>query len=363
MICSNRNGNTRNQCSYHNLASRMILGSIFITLSIFVVSGFGFAEPIALSDNVMDEVTAGNASEASSAGGVIVGNSSAASIVKNGTVEIEGEAQSSARAINMVTSTDSLVANGFNLHSGRSPQGGESDVINNTQDNHIVQDQIQSAKVPDYVRSEANINRTSSEVSTMSNVGEVVTVQKIFGQEVKAGKGVSIAGSLEADLNGGSITFDNELHTLANVSGGFDVLGDLFSADASATLTLDTRQSLDWILPDLVLDLKAAGCWVVMGTCTANGSFSSNLQTTENIRSPFSLQDAEAEYIVVDESQLNVQSTSSVNVSGSAQTNARALNLVNASGSTVANGVNISRTPNLAGTINLTQNNTIIQHY
>jgi len=361
MICANRNGSTGNQYSLYDFASRMILSLVFIAMSVLVVSSFGFAA-ISLSDDIMDEITAGNASEASSAGGVIVGNSSAANIVKNGMVLIDG-AQENVRAVNLVTSTDSLVANGFNLHSGRSEEGSASAVVNNTQDNHIIQDQIQSASVPDYVRSEANINRTSSEISSMSNVGEVVTVQKIFGQEIKAGKGVSIAGSIEADLTGGSITFENELHTEAELSGGFDILGDLFSADSSATITLTTKQTLDWILPNLLLDLKAAGCWVVMGTCTADGSFDSNLQTAENIRSPFRLQDAEAEYIVVDESQLVVTSTYGVTLSNGAQKDARAINLVNASGSTVANGVNISRTPNQVGTINLSQLNTIIQHY
>jgi hypothetical protein len=334
----------------------MVLGGLFLSASL------AQASPVTLSDNALDGVTAGTANQASSAGGVIVGNSSSADIVKNGVVTIDG-AQESARAVNMVTSTDSLVGNGFNLLSGQSEQVGFSKLINNEQNNNILQDQLQSARVPDYVRSEANVNKTTSEVSTMSNVGEVVTIQKVFGQEIKAGKGVSIAGSLEGKLTGGNITFDNELHTSANINGGFDILGDVFNATADATITLDTKQKLDWTLPDLDLNLKAAGCWVVMGTCKADGSFDTTLGTTENTRSPFSLKNAEAEYIVVDESQLNVTSTYGVSLLGGAQKGARAVNLVNASGSTVANGVNIARTPVSFNTINLNQTNTIVQRY
>lgn len=88
--------------------------------------------------------------------------------------------------------------------------------------------------------------------------------------------------------------------------------------------------------------------------------------TTHSDRSPFSLREAQAEYIVIDDSQITVTRLNEITLSGSAQQDARAVNLVNAAGSAVANGVNIA--VNLTGELTtsgqmleLSQTNTVSQ--
>jgi hypothetical protein len=74
---------------------------------------------------------------------------------------------------------------------------------------------------------------------------------------------------------------------------------------------------------------------------------------TEEVRSPFALADAQAEYVVVDDSKIDVESNYGITLAGAAQSELRALNAVNAAGSAVANAVNISRTPSLTATASL----------
>jgi hypothetical protein len=70
---------------------------------------------------------------------------------------------------------------------------------------------------------------------------------------------------------------------------------------------------------------------------------------TDRYRSPFELSNAQAEYIVVDDSSLTVNTTFNLTLSGSAQSNVSGMNVVNATGSAVANGVNVARTSQLMG--------------
>ena len=71
----------------------------------------------------------------------------------------------------------------------------------------------------------------------------------------------------------------------------------------------------------------------------------------ESVQAAFMLNDAQAEYIVVDESTIDVSAVYLVSLAGSAQSNLQAMNVVNAAGSAVANGINISR--HTAGTVSL----------
>ncbi len=161
--------------------------------------------------------------------------------------------------------------------------------------------------------------------------------------------------------------------TTSDSYGGMDVDGD--------SVSLYGRL----ILPDLTIDINGAGCGVVMGSCTAGGetgdvstnttdnsvmdneqaSSVGNSQSTDNstntYRSPFELNNAQAEYIVVDDSSLTVNTTFNLTLSGSAQNNANGMNIVNATGSAVANGVNVARTGQLSssGALGLSQTNVI----
>jgi hypothetical protein len=60
---------------------------------------------------------------------------------------------------------------------------------------------------------------------------------------------------------------------------------------------------------------------------------------------------------------VNASSSSSIDLSGTAQQNVAAINLVNAAGSMVANGVNIAHTTNMNSTPTLNQMNVISQSH
>ena len=79
-------------------------------------------------------------------------------------------------------------------------------------------------------------------------------------------------------------------------------------------------------------------------------------------RGALAIEGIAAEYVVVDESSLMLDSQYSVTLSGDAQQGARALNLTNASGSLVSNAVNVSRTPTVGPALNLSQQNVVIQY-
>jgi len=138
-------------------------------------------------------------------------------------------------------------------------------------------------------------------------------------------------------------------------------------------------------LPELQIGFSGGGCAVQMGSCEGNGTLAETSETSSDntrlessesiessektfvgggekeLRSPFYMADAQAEYVVVDDSKLDVESNYGIALAGSSQANLRALNAVNAAGSAVANAVNISRTPSLTamGNLSLVQSNVI----
>lgn len=331
-----------------------------------VVSPMVLAGPVQLTDQQLERVAAGSTDysaghAARSSGGAIVGNSSSAAIATSGNVAVDDGVQQGARAVNLVNSAESGIANGVNVWDGRVESQGASTPVDTQQANSIIQDQAHAASLPNYVRTDANIDQTRTESSETSHSGSVDTMQKVLGQEVKAGMGVSIAGQLDANLTGGSISLANKIS--GEFKGGFDATGPLgiSGADSSTDITAKTEQTLDWVLPDLTLSVKGAGCYVEIGTCDSNGTYKSASSETTNTRSPFTLQDAKAEYIVVDGSTLDATNNYSVTLSGSAQSQAQAVNLANAAGSAIANAVNVSRTPTAGTNLNLSQVNTIVQ--
>lgn len=158
--------------------------------------------------------------------------------------------------------------------------------------------------------------------------------------------------------------FNGELNY--NVDGG-DILID----------TGDVGVVVDIALPELDLEFDAMGCVAVNGNCSIDGTRTEStdvisdhstyyaLEETSSessawdhtsqktVAAAFELQDAQAEYIVVDESEIDVSTAYLVSLSGGAQSGLRALNAVNGAGSAVANGVNVatfrSGTLNVAG--------------
>lgn len=214
--------------------------------------------------------------------------------------------------------------------------------------------------------------------------------------DTNVGKGIAIAGQLDSFIDGGELQIglaiggaviaQPDLITPVpgerpNESFGGMTVGQPGNADTRSDFTLYGRL----ILPEIEIEINGAGCGVAMGSCDSGGT--SSLKTNETIdktvhdtevsssvgssdfsesltntyRSPFELSDAQAEYIVVDDSSLAVNTTFNLTLSGSAQSNVNGMNVVNATGSAVADGVNVARTNGLAsgGAMSLQQTNVI----
>ncbi len=384
-----RSKTTRKTAFLARTAAALTLGGVVIGAQ---------AQPGALSLEELDRLTAGSAASLTASGGAIVGNDSSANITSSGSVSLEDEVQSGARGLNLVNSAESTVANGVNVFDGRADGAvdfNQGTTFNVDQHNEIIQEQRRVASVPYYRRSEANVDLESADIgssysqssvtdtnlvtdiesssSALSNEssGSVDALSTILGQQIQAGRGISGAGDLDVDFVAGHLDIQ---------AGGGVTFGDVeFSGDVSVFLEL----------PQLKVQFQGAGCAVQNGSCEATGSFSdiseelvdkstavshSSSQTSEEtwdsyvneqVRAPFTLLNAQAEYIVVDSSELNVDSTYVVALSGSAQSDLRGMNAVNAAGSAVANGVNVSTqrsaSLNAAGgpVLNLTQSNVI----
>ena len=395
---------------------------VAVLFSLLVGTSVAHAGPVALNDVVLDSVTAGS-SDVGGSGGAIVGNSSEATISQTGGVSLDGEAQSGAKALNLVNSAESTVANGVNIWqgSGATSDGQDTPGFMVNQSNEIAQEQRRSASMPSYSRPEADTLLQSSssgssnydtlldvkttQMDIMSNyrnaentsTAEVDTTIAAGVSEVpdanipeasldtNTGKGLAVAGSLDAFIDGGEVQLGLAVGGAVSAFRDTDTsdsgYGGMQVGDAESDFSLYGRL----ILPEMELHIDGAGCGVAMGSCKSGGT--SNEETndlrdnsliettlntevggsdyttaqTEAYRSPFELNDAQAEYIVVDDSSLNVSTTFTLALSGSAQSGAMGMNVVNSTGSAVANGVNVAQTQQVNGgnVLHLTQSNVI----
>ena len=326
-------------------------------------------KPRALSDRALDTITAGSASGGS--GGAIVANNSNATISETGAVSVADSAQKDSRALNLVNATDSAVANAVNVSDGRLPAPAEGQapaaavqngtVFNVDQSNQVFQNMTRNASLPVYSRSEANIDEAIVTSRDITGKGEVDSVSEVLGQTLQGGKGFAGAASADLEIVGGSIEFTNNITFEAEAGTGFGIGGGLFEGDVTGRTEVTTAQTLSWILPTMNLHVDGVVCAVTMGSCSAEGSFKSSSSETRIVRSPIEIEDASAEYIVVDGSTLDVTLDHSVSLSGFAQQGARALNMVSAAGSAITNSVNVARSPSVGPTLNLTQVNLVRQ--
>jgi hypothetical protein len=407
---------------------------LLIVCSLLLSVSLVQAEPVSLGDSALDQVTAGTSTNHSSSGsgGAIIGNSSIATISQTGGVTLEGEAQQGAKALNLVNSAESTVANGVNIWDAQGGGPALDSTAQSTdhpggpsvsQSNVIDQEQRRSASMPGYSRPNADtlvqVDRTGSEahnnsldrnntvmdVHTLSSealntsTASVDTTIKGGGSvggkndpqaniDTNVGKGLAIAGQLDTFIDGGEVQIglaiggavvaQPDVITNPTSPRPNESFGGMLVGDPKSDFSLYGRL----ILPEIELHINGSGCGVAMGSCNAGGSsgkkndetidktrhntevsssvgdseFTENLTTT--YRSPFELSHAQAEYIVVDDSSLTVNTTFNLTLSGSAQSNVSGMNVVNATGSAVADGVNVARTGS-AGPLNLHQANVI----
>jgi hypothetical protein len=336
-----------------------------------VASPLAMAGPVVLTDQQLERVSAGSSNYenggSAGSGGAIVGNYSSASLTTSGDVTLKDGVQQGARAVNLVNSAESGVANGVNVWDGRIKEVGAATVLDVTQANSITQDQSRTASLKNYARTDANIDRDYSEWSLTTHKGSVDTKQEISsssdlpGVDVQVGKGVSIAGEADLHIDAGSLEISTDVVLGRRISRTYvEVAGAAVQNTVDNTLA-SANTSFSWTLPEVDFAAKGAGCWVVMGRCDADGSYETTVTEKTITHAPFSLDYARAENIVLDGSTLDTNTSYSVSLAGSAQSDARAVNLANAAGSVIANSVNISRTPTVGPNLNLSQVNTIVQ--
>ncbi len=348
------------------------------------------AAPTLLTPDDLGSVTAAGSNPAPN-GGAIIGNGSTATLQSSGQVVIDSGSQTGVRALNFVNSSESTVANGVNVFDGSDLSASQRDV-DISQGNVVNQDQRRLSSLPSYERG-ANTETmitdagTSAGSSTSSIVDQVTNLERTTTTESATTTGdfslsdsptfkLELDGDLE--LGSGDPVFDGDgSYTLefnapsASKSVGVVFNGAVdFNADAG-DVTVDTGDSgvlVEVNLPELDLNIDAMGCVALNGSCSIDGTRtsleedvtdlstlytrdeSSSSETTWDrtesniVNAPFTLEDAQAEYIVVDESSIDVNAAYLVSLSGGAQSGLRAMNVVNASGSAVANGVNIATT-------------------
>jgi hypothetical protein len=362
-------------------------------------------KPHRLADRQLDGITAGDSNAGSSGqdlGGAIVAAGSVATITNSGAVTLEDSTQKGAQVLNLVNSSQSRVANGVNVWDGRLDTQNGATTLNVNQDNKVFQQGFATyASLSEYKRTDSNVSTsyTSSESSksassdSFTNDSMVDTKQSIGGGgstttggsgdsggltslgspapalNVQAGQGIAGTGKLDISVDAGSIG----INTSASASLSHQTAVHVGKLDATLTTTASANfdASLNWNLPKLNVSFDGGICYVELGTCSAKGSRDSSSSSESNkqktysqaVLAPVSIDDAKAEYIVVDGSTLTAKTDYTVFLNGNSQADAKALNLVNAAGSLITNAVNVARTPTVGPVINLNQNNLIVQQH
>lgn len=362
--------------------------------------------PVALTDRAMDQLTAGEASEGS---GIVVGNSSETVANRTTGLDLSGAAQQSAKGLNIVNSNESAVANVVNVWDGggiaaAAESGEEAIGLKINQRNNITQEQVRSAALSGYLRSEPEQTETFSRSASLAYANTVVDRHSATNRLEETRTLITISDGevntlLEFDINR-KINFSGHLgsgiaaagHTDINFEGGSADIAAVLDGDISAagdgSLSADGKLALVTRveLPSMNIVIDGVGCGVALGSCSANSTSFEQLSSkkdnstldifeihqsgqssfsevqTSSYRSPFELKSAKAEYIVIDDSSLELNSDVALELSGSAQKDIKGMNIVNAIGSNVANSTNVSRTTRFEGskaTLVLNQFNTV----
>lgn len=358
--------------------------------------------PVVLVDDVMDRVTAG---QTNYSGGAVIGNNAASIINNRFSLGLSGQAQSGARGLNLVNSTESAVANTINIWEGNvvtlsAEDANTMPVLEINQINQVSQQQVQSATLSGYTRSDADQTEITHQSGSQSYSLDQVNVSNITdrSEEIRysettssalvdtelvlelddrvyirghLGQGIASSGQVKATFDGGEAEFalgiNGGISASAGISVESEILGSSASLEAEASAEVGLALLTTVELPRMEIELSGAGCGVILGSCQASGSSSElvitfNDNSTLNIfenhqsgaseyseeyssiyRSPFQLGHASADYIVIDDSSLVLDSEVSLELSESAQKDVEAMNIVNAISSHVANATNISR--------------------
>ncbi|WDP86471.1 MAG: hypothetical protein HUN05_16170 [Desulfobacter sp.] len=159
--------------------------------------------------------------------------------------------------------------------------------------------------------------------------------------------------SENSQASGGSYDWSDTYNAEAGAA-GFNGAGCAAGDGASCTGSQSATTTYAWVDATYLKDVF---------NLEASEETSLDVDVYAKFRAPIFIEEAEAEYIVVDDSALTVNSAYGISLSGSAQSNLQGLNVVTAAGGQVANGVNVSTGGNMDGVsmINLNQSNFISQ--
>lgn len=378
------------------MRTRVLCAALVLSLS---CAGMAFGQeaakakrPHRLADLQLDRVTAGDSGAGSSTediGGTIVAGGSQATINSTLGMTLEDGAQSGAQALNLVNATQSRVANGVNVWDGQLDSHDAATTLNVQQSNQVFQQGFASyASLSGYSRGQnvwtkATSSETlkSSSSDNLTNDSNVDTTQSLSsngspttgeGQTapsgtsgLQIGQGISGTGKLNISVDAGSVNVG--LSAAANVTGAVKGLFSSGSGSASASFNAGAQ----WVLPKLSLSFDGGICYVEMGSCSAKGTRDTTSSSEDDkqasysqvVQGPISIDNANAQNIVVDGSKLDATNSYTVFLNGTSEDNAKALNLVNATASLITNAVNIARTPTAGPTLNLNQTNLIVQQH
>jgi hypothetical protein len=368
--------------------------------------------------------TAGRTSS-DDAGGTVVANGSSAEVTLGASVDLGDTSGQEARALNLGNAAGSVVSNAVNIWDGRLLEQTAATGLEVEQSNLVRQDGARAANIRDYARdsslnetSSSTSNSTSAGSSTLVTDTMVDTRQTVGGgglslggssgnsdgdggtgggeqtggnslavpeADVQVGKGLALGGTADISIGSADLSVGiNAGASLSNSTRNLTVLdtGQISVAGASAQgpkatndftndfeLKGDVSVTFDLATPEIDFSVAGSGCFVMVGACAANANESSawddtasaTSDATSQRRGALEVDSISAEYVVLDESSLTLDSQNTVSLSGAAQQGAQGLNILNAAGSLVSNAVNISRTPTVGPTLGLSQQNVVVQ--
>lgn len=368
----------------------------FLTAAaMLLATGLVAAEVHELRDDTLGGITAGTGNddvletESHAAGGMVVANDSEATVDDTNQVILSDGAQSGASGLNIVNSANSMVGQGLNIWDGQFLNGDYEVDPNLEQSNMVLQsDATRSADVQNYSRGKDSMQSSythdqidnTDTIDLVSKVN-VDTSHQVLGQNVNIGLGVGVAGRVGIDLGqmdiGVGLEASSRIKTGVGVSGQIDLPWPLGSMKADGQLDLlmvnEGSFNVDLSTPEIDIDAIGAVCYTKLGVCSAEADDNSTYRTLETREETTSMEErgalnfdqVAAEYIVIDESKLEITSGHTLQLDANAQSNLAAVNAVNAVSSMVANGLNISRTTfdgqNGAMPLNLAQRNVVVQ--
>jgi hypothetical protein len=332
-------------------------------------------KPERLTDHHLAAITAGD-TEVAAGGGVVVGNSSTAQLRLSNLVELQGSAQQDGRGLQLVNAAQSDIGNGHNVWDASSAERASPAEFILGQTNFALQDQRASSRVDEWKLAGPNVREVFTQNRSITFQGEVLTgftlertvvvdgnVEEASQITIPGGAGFSAAGTFAIEFGAGSVGISSLITatTVTTTETCFNFIFVEFCRSGESTTTLSETVAGSTSFEGFSMQVtNGSACFVATGTCSAEASVSNSLSGERTVLLPGRMKGAEAEYIAMSDSHLDLQKDSAVLLVSTAQQNVRALNGINAASSAVSSGVNVVRSA-LRGVV-LNQLNAIVQY-